>query len=190
MKLQNRSGNQEEERLEKLRYPVGHYAFGDNIPKEQLEAWIEEIASLPVRLEETLAALSAIDRRLLDTPYREGGWTPRQVVHHLADSHMNSFIRMKLALTEEHPTIKPYREDAWAELADSRTADIGLSLQLLTALHARWSVLLRNLTEADYRRTFAHPESGSVDLANQVGLYAWHGRHHLAHIAGLLPPSA
>lgn len=165
---------------ERLRYPIGHYVFREAIAAEQLEEWIHQIALLPALLREAAEKLQAGGG--LDTPYREGGWTPRQVVHHLADSHMNSFIRMKLALTEELPTIKPYREELWGELADSRELEVEPSLQLLSALHLRWTVLLRSLTEADYRRVFIHPESGSVDLANQVGLYAWHGRHHLAQI--------
>ena len=121
----------------------------------------------------------------LDTPYRDGGWTIRQVVHHLADSHANSYVRFKLALTEQWPTIKPYDEAAWAELADSRKLPVEPSLQMIAGLHARWVALLESLSEEDFQRGFTHPERGRMTLATNLALYAWHSRHHTAHISGL-----
>jgi hypothetical protein len=119
------------------------------------------------------------------TPYRPGGWTVRQVVHHLPDSHLNSYVRFKLALTEEGPTIKPYYEDRWAELEDARHAPLNISLTLLESLHRRWVMLLRSLAEKDFARTFLHPELGVMSLEKNLSLYAWHGRHHVAHIMSL-----
>ena len=121
----------------------------------------------------------------MSTPYREGGWTVRQVIHHLPDSHLNSYIRFKLALTENEPTIKPYQEDRWAELADSRVTPIETSLSLLDSLHQRWILLLRSFTAADWKKTFRHPELGVLTLDKTVALYAWHGKHHVAHITAL-----
>ncbi|WNQ10286.1 bacillithiol transferase BstA [Paenibacillus aurantius] len=165
-----------------LRYPIGRFQQEEPIPPEQLQAWISDIESLPNRLREAAAGLS---EEQLDTPYRPGGWTVRQVIHHVADSHMNSFIRFKLALTEPEPVIKPYREERWAELPDTSRAPIGLSLELLQQLHERWVLLLRSMTEGDYARLFVHPDSGPLTLARTTGLYAWHGRNHTAHIAAL-----
>ena len=121
----------------------------------------------------------------MSRPYREGGWTVRQVIHHLPDSHLNSYIRFKLALTENEPTIKPYQEDRWAELADSRVTPIETSLSLLDSLHQRWILLLRSFTAADWKKTFRHPELGVLTLDKTVALYAWHGKHHVAHITAL-----
>ena len=143
---------------------------------------IQEIADTPANLRASVAGLSA---EQLDTPYRPGGWTVRQVVHHVPDSHMNSYVRFRLALTEDEPTIKPYDESRWAELADSRTARIETSLALLESLHERWVLLLRSLSPADFRRQFRHPELGVVSLEKNLALYAWHGRHHVAHITSL-----
>lgn len=166
-----------------LQYPIGQFAYEGKADAGQIAAWIEEIERLPVRLRE---AVSGLDEGQLDTPYREGGWTIRQVVHHLADSHMNSFVRFKLALTEDHPTIRPYYEDRWAELADSVHVPVGVSLTLLEALHERWVVLLRSLDEETCSRTFYHPESKeTIQLGYNIGVYAWHGNHHLAHIIAL-----
>jgi len=133
-------------------------------------------------LKAAVAGLSAED---LDTPYRPGGWTVRQLVHHVPESHMNSYIRYKWALTEDEPTIKPYFEDRWAELSDARTCPVEPSLALLESLHQRWVTLLRGLTEEDWKRTFRHPDLGLVRLDQNAALYAWHGRHHVAHITNL-----
>ncbi|WP_218096134.1 YfiT family bacillithiol transferase [Paenibacillus solanacearum] len=162
-----------------LRYPIGRFVKPEKLNIAQVQAWIGEIEDLPRQVRDALRTASAAQ---LDTPYRPGGWTVRQVVHHLADSHMNSVVRFKLALTEEQPTIKPYREEAWAELPDTLHAPVELSLALLDALHARWALLLGALTETELLRTFRHPDSGVVPLYENIGIYAWHGRHHLAHI--------
>ena len=167
------------ENLEKLRYPIGHYEPPSRIDQHQTERWINDIEALPADLRK---AVEGLNDTQLDTPYRPGGWTIRQVVHHLPDSHMNSFIRFKWALTEDRPSIKAYFEDRWAELPDYATAPVSVSLDLLEALHRRWVTLLRSLTRQDLDRTFIHPESGPANLAETIGSYAWHGRHHLAHI--------
>ncbi|MFC4099249.1 YfiT family bacillithiol transferase [Paenibacillus xanthanilyticus] len=165
------------------RYPIGPFAHEGTVTPEQRELWIREIEKLPAKLR---LAVEGLSEEQLDTPYRDGGWTVRQVVHHVADSHMNSLTRFKLALTEEQPTIKPYAEDRWAELADAKRAPIELSLHLIEALHERWVLLLESMTEAEYARAFYHPESGeTVPLDRNLGLYAWHGNHHAAHITTL-----
>ena len=143
---------------------------------------IQTLRLLPNRLRDAVAGLSDAQ---LDHPYREDGWSVRQVVHHLADSHANSYIRFKLALTEDWPTIKSYDEQAWAELADSRWLPIDGSLQLLEALHGRWVALLESLTDEDFHRGFVHPEAGKLNLAKALALYDWHSRHHVAHITSL-----
>ncbi|MGZ7440761.1 YfiT family bacillithiol transferase [Paenibacillus sp. TH7-28] len=164
------------------RYPIGKFEFTGEITAAQREQWIREIETLPARMRQAVAGLSEDQ---LNLPYREGGWTLRQVVHHVADSHINAYTRFKLALTEDNPTIRPYFEDRWSELPDSR-ADIQVSLALLEALHQRWVILLKSLSEADYARQFHHPASGqTTTLAYNLGTYAWHGNHHLAHIASL-----
>ncbi len=165
-----------------LRYPIGQFSFAGPAARDQVNAWIDDLAALPADLRRTV---SPLPDALLDTPYRPGGWTVRQVVHHLPDSHMNSFIRFKWALTEDRPLIKAYDEKGWAELPDCREA-IAHSLDLLDALHRRWADLLRGLSRPQLQREFVHPESGAVSLAIAVGAYAWHGRHHLAHIERLL----
>jgi len=164
-----------------LRYPVGKFV---KVPfdADTVKAWIEEIARLPEQLR---GAVGELSEDQLETPYRPGGWTVRQVVHHLADSHMNSFIRFKLALTEDQPTIKPYEEALWSELADAKHANIDWSLSLLEGLHHRWTALLISLRHEDLHKTFVHPASGIVHVWTNIGLYAWHGRHHLAHIVKL-----
>jgi uncharacterized damage-inducible protein DinB len=163
------------------RYPIGKFAYDPDFTAQKRAAWIRDITELPVRLREAVAGLSA---SRLDTPYREGGWTVRQVVHHLADSHMNSFIRFKLALTEGTPQIKPYDQKAWAELPDS-TMDIACSLAVLDGLHARWTALLSAMTAEQMDRTFLHPESGTQKLERALQTYAWHCKHHVAHITKL-----
>jgi DinB family protein len=166
-----------------LRYPIGRFERPASLDDEGRRQAITAIAETPARLR---AAVAGLTPEQLDTPYRPGGWTVRQVVHHLPDSHLNAYVRCKLALTEETPTIKPYLEDRWAELVDSRLTPVAVSLALLDALHERWVVLLRSLAAADFARTFRHPEHGSTpDLDWLVALYAWHGRHHVAHVTGL-----
>lgn len=169
--------------IEKLKYPIGKFEKPETISEATLAHWIAEIELFPSKIRK---ATQDLYNPQLDTPYRPDGWSIRQVVHHCADSHMNSFIRFKLALTEENPAIKPYWEDRWAELADSKTMPIEASIQLLESLHARWVVLLKSLSEADFAKTFVHPEHGKVfSLAENTGIYAWHCNHHLAHITEL-----
>jgi uncharacterized damage-inducible protein DinB len=164
------------------RYPIGKFTFGGVVDAKQREEWISEIATQPSRLRETIAGLSDTQ---LDTPYRENGWTVRQVVHHVPDSHMNAYIRFKLALTENNPTIKPYDEGAWANLPDSKLP-LEVSLKLLESVHERWVVILKNMTEADFEKTYFHPQSQQTFMLGSVlGLYAWHGNHHIAHITEL-----
>ena len=166
-----------------LRYPVGKFAppAAPSSPGER-EAFIAEIDEAPSRLRAAVAGLSEAQ---LDTPYRDGGWTVRQVVHHLPDSHLNSYVRFRLALTEDNPTIRGYMEERWAELADARSGPVDLSLALLEMLHRRWTLLLRSLGEEQWRRTFLHPDLGKVTLDRNLALYAWHGRHHVAHVTAL-----
>jgi len=168
--------------LESLRYPIGRFTPPQNSTPETRSAQIEILRSLPDALQ---SAINGLDLAQLDTPYREGGWTVRQLIHHIADSHANSFIRFKLALTEDWPTVKPYDEKAWAELSDSRDVPVGVSMQLIAALHTRWMTLLESLGEADFQRGYIHPESGRQNLAHVLALYAWHSRHHTAHITNL-----
>lgn len=165
-----------------LRYPIGPFKFEGKISAEERRRFIDEIEQVPAKLRAAVHGLSAGQ---LDTPYRSGGWTVRQVVHHLPDSHLNAYTRFKLALTEQEPVIKPYEQDRWAELSDARTAPVELSLALLESLHRRWALLLRSLTAADFARTFKHPELGVVSLDKNLALYAWHGKHHVAHITAL-----
>ncbi|HEV2445582.1 MAG TPA: putative metal-dependent hydrolase [Candidatus Sulfopaludibacter sp.] len=165
-----------------LSYPIGKFAWPASVSAEERRQAIAEIAAAPDRFRR---AIEGLDDAQLDTAYRPGGWTVRQVVHHVSDSHMNSYCRFRLALTEDDPTIKPYAEDKWAELADARTAPVGSSLQLLESLHARWVALLSNLSEGEWQRTFRHPEHGSMRLDVTLAMYAWHCRHHAAHILNL-----
>ena len=165
-----------------LQYPVGRFAWPDAVTLEDRRRFIYEIEQTPKNLR---AAVAGLSDQQLDTPYRPGGWTVRQVVHHVPDSHLNSYLRFRLALTEDEPTIKPYDQGRWAELADARTAPVELSLALLDSLHKRWVLLLRSLSAADCSREFRHPELGEVTLEKNLALYAWHGRHHVAHITSL-----
>jgi len=165
-----------------LSYPVGRFDFSQPVAPEARPLLISEIEAAPARLREAVRGLS--DEQL-DTPYRPGGWTSRQVVHHVADSHMHSYMRFRLALTEHEPAVKGYDQAKWAELPDARTAPVEMSLTLLDTLHARWVALLRSLTAADFERRFRHSELGPVRLDTNLALYAWHGRHHTAHITGL-----
>ena len=166
-----------------LRYPVGKFDWNAPISEADHSRLIAEIAATPGALRSAVAGLS---RDQLETAYRPGGWTVKQVVHHVPDSHMNAYSRFKLALTEDQPTIKPYDEAKWAELPDSQRVPIDVSLNLLDALHQRWVPLMRAMDAADFNRTFMHPEHNRVmTLVQLLGLYAWHGRHHVAHITSL-----
>lgn len=165
-----------------LCYPIGQYHPVTNTTPAQRLDLIENIANLP---QQVRAAVFDLTRSQLDTPYRPEGWTVRQVVHHLVDSHLNSYIRFRWALTEDNPLIKAYDEKAWALLPDATTASPEVSLTLLEALHARWVLLLRALTPEQCNRTLRHPEAGLLKLESMLGLYDWHGRHHLAHLTGL-----
>ncbi|MCA1790709.1 MAG: putative metal-dependent hydrolase [Thioalkalivibrio sp.] len=165
--------------LEGLRYPVGRYEPAPALSAAERAGLVEEIAGVPAAVRAAVAGLSPGG---LDSPYRAGGWTGRQVVHHLPDSHMNAYMRFKLALTEDEPTIKPYDEAAWAALPDGRSEDVESSLVLLESLHRRWTELMRSFGDAEWSRTYNHPERGAVTLEENLQLYAWHGRHHLGHI--------
>jgi len=164
------------------RYPIGKFSYAGPLTAEQKRQHLDDIEQTPANLR---AAIRGLNDQQLDTPYRDGGWTVRQVIHHVPDSHMNSYIRFKLALTEEEPTIKPYFEDRWAELPEARQAETEVSLALLDSLHKRWILVLRNLNDADWQRTFRHPELGPMTLEKTLALYSWHGRHHVAHITSL-----
>ncbi len=165
--------------IEQLRYPIGQFVPPEDCPATIVATWISQIEGLPDELRLTVEGLT--DEQL-DTRYRPGGWTVRQVVHHLPDSHLNSFIRFKWALTEQRPVIKAYDEQRWAELPDYTATPIGVSLELLDALHRRWVVLLRGLGPTELDREFIHPDAGPQTLSATIGSYAWHGKHHLAHI--------
>jgi hypothetical protein len=168
--------------MDEIRYPLGKFAYDAAITEEKRREVIRGIAEMPAALRRAVQGLGKAE---LDTPYREGGWTPRQIVHHLADSHMNAFIRIKLALTEERPSIKPYNQETWALTTDSLAADPALSLALLDGLHARWAALLSALTAVELQRTFTHPERGLLTVDYNLQMYGWHGRHHTAQITAL-----
>jgi hypothetical protein len=165
-----------------LRYPIGKFTYEGPPTAKQKQELIRQIEEAPARLRAAVQGLSAAQ---LDTPYRPEGWTVRQVAHHVPDSHLNAYVRFKLALTEDEPTIKPYAEDRWAKLADTQATPVEVSLALLENLHERWVRLLRSLGEEDWQRTFRHPELGVMDLEKTLAMYAWHGRHHVAHVMGL-----
>ncbi len=165
-----------------LRYPIGTFQPVTQVTEPDRQRFISEIEKTPGQL---CAAVRGLTAPQLDTPYRPQGWTVRQVVHHIADSHMNAYVRHKLALTEEEPTIKPYDEKRWAELEDYRITPLETSLALLDSLHQRWVGLLRALKPDDFSRTFRHPELGVMTLGKNLALYAWHGRHHVAQITSL-----
>jgi uncharacterized damage-inducible protein DinB len=167
---------------DKAKYPIGKFIAPASYTQHQMQLWIEEIKNLPGKLRQAVMTLSEPQ---LDTPYRTGGWTIRQVVHHVADSHLNCLIRFKLALTEDNPTIKPYEEADWALLPDYRLP-VEPSLRLLEGLHIRWVALLQSLDEDQWSRTFYHPASGdTISLRKALGMYAWHGNHHLAQVTGV-----
>jgi hypothetical protein len=168
--------------MDDLRYPTGRFQPVASPTAAHYATALASIRATPAAMRAAVAGLSPAQ---LDTPYRPGGWTVRQVVHHVPDSHMNAYVRTKLALTEDHPTVKPYREDAWALLRDSAVVPIDVSLALLDALHARWAAVLETLTPEDFGRGLLHPEHGEVTLGWLVKLYGWHGPHHVAHVTGL-----
>ena len=165
-----------------LRFPIGKYEpqpFSD----KQKRAWLQDIQFLPGLMEQ---AIENLDERQFDTPYRDGGWTIKQVVHHVPDSHMNAYTRFKLGLTEDNPSIKPYDEGQWAELRDVSVVPVNISITLLYALHTRWHAAIRDLTDEQWKRTVFHPEhKKEMTLWHLLGMYAWHGKHHVAHITSL-----
>ena len=163
------------------RYPIGKFSYNGPLTAEQRQQFLNDIEQTPSKLR---AAVSGLSEQQLNTPYREGGWTVRQLAHHVPDSHMNSYIRFKLALTEDNPVIKPYEERLWAELADSKLPIEG-SLVLLERLHERWVALLKSMDEAAWKRSFKHPALGDMPLPTALALYAWHGNHHVAHVTAL-----
>jgi len=165
-----------------LAYPIGKFSPPSEYTPELRASWIDTIASIPIRFRGSVAGLT--DEQL-DTPYRPGGWTVRQVVHHVPDSHMNAYVRFKLALTEDVPTIKPYDEAAWATLEDSRTTPIETSLTLLTLIHDRWLRIIRSLDDSGLQRRYRHPDTGNHSLEYMLAHYAWHGLHHTAHVTAL-----
>src|SRR5277367_806468 len=165
-----------------LRYPIGQFSFAGPVDESQRTKFIADIEQTPASLR---AAVKGLSPQQFETPYRDGGWTVRQVVHHVPESHMNAFIRFKLALTEDEPTIKPYMEDRWAGTSDIQVTPPEASLALLESLHGRWVPLLRSLKPADWKRTFRHPELGVMALEKNLALYAWHCKHHVAHITEL-----
>jgi hypothetical protein len=165
-----------------LRYPIGKFTYDGPPTEDQKKKHLAEIEQAPAKLR---AAVKGLSDQQLDTPYRPEGWSVRQVTHHVPDSHLNAYVRFKLALTEDEPTIKPYAENLWAQLADTPATPVEVSLQLLDSLHDRWARLLRSLKPEDWKRTFRHPDLGVVSLEKNLALYSWHGRHHVAHIASL-----
>ena len=165
-----------------LRYPIGRFTPDATPTPETRTRHIAEMAALPQRFRNAVSGLSDTQ---LSTPYRDGGWTVRQLIHHVPDSHLNAYIRCKLALTEDSPIIKPYDQEAWANLADSALTPPEVSLSLLEAVHTRWVTLLRALTPDDFQRKFNHPETGVQSVDSTVAFYAWHGNHHLGHITAV-----
>jgi hypothetical protein len=169
--------------LDKLKFPIGRFQSPDHYERSMVENWIRDIEELPVLLKQSVERLNPDQ---VNTSYREGGWTVGQIVHHIGDSHMMSYIRFKLALTENQPTIKPYDQALWAELPDYVLFPIADSLNFVELLHKRWAILLKSLTDEQLHKTFNHPESGSVVLHKNIGIYAWHGKHHLHQIKALI----
>lgn len=165
-----------------LRYPIGKFSYGGSPSEDQRRTFCDQIAETPANLQ---AAVKGLSEQQLEAPYRPEGWSVRQVVHHVPESHMNAYIRFKLGLTEDDPTIKPYAEDRWAQTPDVKATPVEVSLALLDSLHDRWVRLLRLLGPAEWKRTFRHPELGPMTLEKTLALYAWHGRHHVAHITEL-----
>lgn len=169
--------------MKELQYPIGEFEWNGDISAEQRRLWIKDLADAPAQLR---AAVSGLSEAQLDTPYRPEGWTVRQVVHHLPDSHLNSYMRFKLAVSEDEPTIRPYDEQGWAMTKEAQNGPIEMSLQLLEALHTRWVAFLQTLSDEEYQRSFLHPENpGKQRLDYTLGSYSWHSRHHIAHITSL-----
>jgi uncharacterized damage-inducible protein DinB len=168
--------------IDDLRYPVGKWKRGPVADAAERAGLIQHLVNLPAAIGAAVAGLSDTQ---LDTPYRPDGWTPRQIVHHVADSHMNAYIRFKLGMTEDNPTIKPYKQDKWAETVDSKTAPLSVSLPVLAGVHDRMVRFLKSMSASDFGRTIFHPENGSMTLDELLGLYAWHSQHHTAHITEL-----
>ena len=171
-----------EPELEKLKFPIGKFVFNPNADENEIRQWVSEIENLPLQIR---SAVKGLNEAQLNTPYRPGGWTVKQVVHHLADSHMNAYVRIKLALTENNPAIKAYSEKLWAEMDDAKNLPVESSLSLIEALHARWAYLLKNLSSVDISKTMIHPERGEISVKFILALYAWHGKHHCRHIISL-----
>lgn len=167
--------------VEQLKYPIGKYTAPDQINMAQITAWIDEISNFPAKLKATISGLNDVQ---LETAYRDGGWTLRQVVHHIADSHMNAYMRYKLAVTESDPVIiRPYNEKKWAECDEAKHADPAVSIAIIESVHARWVLFLRSLKFEDFERSYIHPEHNKVFILRDVtGMYVWHGEHHLNHI--------
>jgi hypothetical protein len=163
-------------------YPIGKFTYNAPPSEDQRKQLIDDIAQTPAALR---AAVKGLTPQQIETPYREGGWTVRQVVHHVPESHMNAYIRFKLGLTEDQPTIKPYMEDRWANLPDVQSTPLDVSLSLLELLHDRWVRVLLAIKPEEWKRTFLHPELGAMPLEKNLALYSWHGRHHAAHITEL-----
>ncbi|RYG21748.1 MAG: putative metal-dependent hydrolase [Chitinophagaceae bacterium] len=171
--------------LEKLKYPIGEYLYPHDVDKAQLTNWIDSLAYFPAQL---AVVASKLTEAQLDVPYRPGGWTVRQVIHHVADSHINAYTRVKLTLTEENPIVRPYNEEVWAELPEAKYGEIEMSIAIIKAIHYRLVITLRALNSQDFDRTYIHPAANKqFTLAYLVGNYAWHGQHHLAHILSTLP---
>lgn len=166
--------------MDTLKYPIGKFSYPEQFTEQEINQWIDDIAAAPKAYQELIASFSNDE---IETPYRPGGWTARQVIHHVPDSHLQAYCRFKWVLTEENPTIKPYHEDLWANLADTAETPINVSLSLLDALHTRWVILLRSMDIADFDRYYVHPQYGKKYALGAVcKLYAWHGNHHLAHL--------
>ncbi len=168
--------------MDELKYPIGRFKFAGALSAGDRDRLIREVTDAPSQLR---AAVKGLNDAQLDTPYRPEGWTVRQVVHHVPDSHMNSYIRFMLATTEDNPTIRTYEEQLWAERPEAKFGPVEMSLNLLDAVHTRWVAHLKNLGPAEFARAFVHPELGPVSLDKALALYAWHGRHHVAHITTL-----
>ncbi|MDR5590975.1 YfiT family bacillithiol transferase [Christiangramia sp. SM2212] len=170
--------------IEELKYPIGKLELPNEITSKDIQRWITDISELPYNLKKAATPLS---KEQLDTPYRPEGWTLKQLIHHIADSHMSALLRFKWALTEEEPTIKAYDEKSFADLYDSKFAPVEISIDFITALHAKWVILLENMSASDFEKTFVHPETGHrYTLKESLANYSWHSRHHFAHLDNLL----